>query len=59
MIFVFGMRINIKVFYKLILSFWICIPRHAENIQNNKCVISFQYLEEKVKEEVDVLPADN
>ena len=33
--------------------------RHAENIQNNKLVISFHYLMENVKDEVDVLPADN
>ena len=30
----FGMQINIGVFYKLILSFWLCITRHAKSTQN-------------------------
>ena len=36
--FVFGMQINSKVFYKLILSFWVCIARLAQSIQNRKFV---------------------
>ena len=32
--FVFGMQINIEVFYKLILSLWVCIVRHAQSTQN-------------------------
>ena len=31
---IFGMQINIKVFYKLILSFWLRTTRHAESTQN-------------------------
>ena len=31
--FIFGMQINIKVFYKLVLSCWICLTRHAKSIQ--------------------------
>ena len=27
--FIFGMEISIEVFYKLILSFWVCTTRHA------------------------------
>ena len=38
--FIFGMQINIEVFYKLILSFWMCIARLAQIIQNKK----FTYL---------------
>ena len=38
--FVFGMQINIEVFYKLVLSFWVCIARLARSIQNKK----LQYL---------------
>ena len=38
--FVSGMQINIKVFYKLILSFWLCLTRHAQLTQNKK----FAYL---------------
>ena len=30
---VFCMHINIKVLYKLILSFWVCATRHAQSIQ--------------------------
>ena len=32
--FVFGMQINIEVFYKLILSFWLCITKHVQSTQN-------------------------
>ena len=94
--FIFGMQINIEVFYKLIFSFWVCVTRHslqylqrgmendidfypqtnmtvsykmigsfwacltrhAQSTQNNKFVISLQYLKEKVKDEVSFLPAD-
>ena len=38
--FIFGMQINIEVLYKLILSFWVSIGRHAHIIQNKK----FAYL---------------
>ena len=31
---IFGVQINIKVFYKLILPFWVCVARHAESTQN-------------------------
>ena len=34
------MQINIEVFYKLILSFWVCVTRHAQSTQNKK----FAYL---------------
>ena len=32
-----GMQIN-KVFYKLILSFWVWVTRHAKSAQNKKFV---------------------
>ena len=35
--FVCGMQIN-KVFYKLILSFWVWVTRHAKSAQNKKFV---------------------
>ena len=42
--FIFGRERNIKIFYKLILSFWVCISRHAQSTQNKKfaylCTIS-------------------
>ena len=37
---VFGMQINIEVLYKLILSFCVCLGRHAQSTQNKK----FAYL---------------
>ena len=36
--FIFGMRINIEVFYKLIISFWVCAARHGPSTQSNKFV---------------------
>ena len=36
--FIFGLQVNIEVFYKLILSFWLCITRHAQSTKNNKLV---------------------
>ena len=38
--FIFGMQTNIEVFYKLILSFWVCLTGHAESSQSKK----FAYL---------------
>ena len=38
--FIFGMQINIEVFFKLILSFSVCIARHAQSTQSKK----FAYL---------------
>ena len=40
------MQINIKVFYKLVVSFLLVIARHTQNAQNGKFVISLQYLKE-------------
>ena len=31
--FIFGMQINIEVFYKLILSIWVCVTRHVQSTQ--------------------------
>ena len=38
--FIFGMQLNIEVFYKLMLSFWVCVTRHAQSTQNK----NFAYL---------------
>ena len=46
-----------EVFYKLILSFWVYVVWYAQSTQNNKFAISFQYLMENVKDEVDFLSA--
>ena len=37
---IFCLQINIKVFYKLILSLWVCVARHVQRTQNNKFAIS-------------------
>ena len=50
---------NTKVFYKLIVSFSMCIASHAQITQNNKFAVSLQYLKENVKDEVDFLLGDN
>ena len=51
--FFFGMQINIEVFYKLIVSLWVCITRHDQSTQNNKFALSLQYLKENIKDESD------
>ena len=51
--------INIKDFFKLMLSFQVCVTSHAQITQNNKFVISLQYLQKEVSDEVDFLHADN
>ena len=33
---IFGMQLNIKVFLKLMSSFWVCIARHVQSTQNKK-----------------------
>ena len=33
---IFGLQISMEVFYKLILSFWLCVTRHAQSTQNKK-----------------------
>ena len=35
-----------------------CIARHAQSTQNNKFIISLQYLKENMRDEVNLLPAD-
>ena len=38
--FIFGMQMNIEIFYKLILSFWVCLTRDAQSTQNNFAYLS-------------------
>ena len=54
----FYMLINIKDFFKLILSFSVCVTKHAQVTQNNKFAISLQYVKKEVSDEVDFLHAD-
>ena len=55
---IFCMQINIEVFCKVIVSFWVCVARQAQSTKNNQFTISLQYLKENMKDEVDFLPAD-
>ena len=56
--FIFGTEINMEVFYMLMLSFWVCVTRHAQSTQNNQFAISLQYLKKDVSDELDFLHAD-
>ena len=56
--FIFGIQIKMEVFYELILSFWVCVTKHAQIAENNKFSISWQYLNKDVSDEVDFLHVD-
>ena len=32
----FGMQINMEVFYKLTLTFWVCLARQVQSTQNKE-----------------------
>ena len=55
---VFCLQINIKGFFKIILSFSVRVAKHAQINWNNKFALSFQYLKKEVSDEVDFLHAD-
>ena len=50
---IFCVQINTRIFYKLIVSLWVCVARRAQSTQNNKPTMSLQYLKESVKDKVD------
>ena len=54
---IFCLQINVKGFFKLLLSFWVCVTRHAQITQNKKFAISLQYLKKELSDE-DFLHAD-
>ena len=54
----FGLQINAKVFYKLIVLLSVCVARYAQSALNKKFAIFSQYLKENLKNEVDFLPAN-
>ena len=62
--FIFGMQINIKVFFKLMVSFWemlsvlVSTANHAQSTQNKKFALSLQYFQKNVGDEVDFLYED-
>ena len=51
--FIFGMQINIQVFYELMLSFWVCVARHTQSIQNKEIPYLCNIPKKNVKAEVD------
>ena len=55
---IFCMKINIKVFYKLVVSFLLVTARHAQGAQNSRFVILLQYLKKEGRNEGDFLHAD-
>ena len=55
---IFCLKRNIKVFYQLTVSFLLVLARYAQSTQNNKFLISLQYLRKEGKAEVDFLQAD-
>ena len=55
---IFYMKINIKVFFKRVVSILLVITRHAQSTQNSTFVISLQYFKNEGRDEVDFLYAD-
>ena len=55
---VFCQQINVNGFFKLLLSFQLCVARHAQINQNNKFAISLQCLKKELSDENDFLHAD-
>ena len=55
---IFGMKIDIKVLHKLVVSFLLVIARHTQITQNSKLVMSLQYLKKERRDEVDFLHED-
>ena len=49
------MKINIKVFYKQVVSFLLVMARYAQSTQNSKFVVSLQYVKKEGRDEVDFL----
>ena len=52
---IFCIEINIKVLYKLVVSFSLVVGRHAQSTQNRKFVMSLQYLKKEMRDEVNFL----
>ena len=55
---IFCLQINIKGFLKLILSFYVCVARHAQITQNNKFAIFLQYGKKELVMKLIFLHAD-
>ena len=55
---IFCLQINTKGFFKLLLSFQVCVARHVPITRNNKFVISLQYPKNELSDKVDFLHTD-
>ena len=54
---IFTQLIIVKRFFNVMLSFLICVSRHAQITQNKRFAISLQYIKRKVNDKVDFLHA--
>ena len=50
--------INVKGFFKMILTFQVCATRYVQITQNNKSAISLQYLKKEVSDDAAYLHPD-
>ena len=48
----FCLQISKNIFYKMIVSLWVCIVRQAQSTKTSHFTISLQYLKENMKNEV-------
>ena len=55
---IFCLQMNVKGFFKLLLSFYVCVTRHTQIAQDSKFAVSLQYLKKELSDEVDFLHAD-
>ena len=55
---IFCLQMNVKGFFKLLLSFYVCVIRHTQITQDSKFAVSLQYLKKELSDEVDFLHAD-
>ena len=55
---IFCMKINISVFYKLVVLLSLVITKDVQSTQNSKFVKSVQYLKKEGRDEVRFLRAD-
>ena len=49
----FCLQLNTTVFYKMIVSLWVCVAREAQGTKNDQFTTSLQYFKENMKDEVD------
>ena len=55
---IFYLLTNVEDFFKLLLSFQVCVARHVQTTEDNKFAISLQYVKKEVSDAVDFLHTD-